>query len=71
VLCRSKGIRLLVIDSLAGLVRNEYNTKLKNDMIERTKVLFSLAETLKWLSDVYKLCIVVVNQVLVVYNSHI
>ena len=61
-MCRMKNVRLLIIDSLAGLVRTEYDTKNKNEMFERTSFLFKLAQSLKWLASAFGLCIVVVNQ---------
>lgn len=49
--------------SVAGLIRNEFDAKHKNDMSQRTVLLFALARQLKALADRYKLCVVVVNQV--------
>jgi DNA-repair protein XRCC3 len=61
---KDKGsIRLLIFDSLAGLIRTEFDSSNSNDMKSRTMVLFSLATKLKWLADTYNLCVVVVNQV--------
>ena len=61
-MCENNGIRLLIIDSLAGLVRNEYEQDIV-DMMDRTTFLFRLASTLKWLADIYKVCVLVINQV--------
>ena len=61
-MCEKKCIKLLIIDSLAGLVRNEYERD-TNDMIVRTTFLFRFASALKWLADTHKVCILVVNQV--------
>jgi len=41
----------------------EYDSKDSADMIERTHFLFKFAQNLKWLSDTFGLCVVVVNQV--------
>ncbi|KAJ1392773.1 P-loop containing nucleoside triphosphate hydrolase protein [Ochromonadaceae sp. CCMP2298] len=62
-LCQQKGVRLLVIDSLAGLVRFEYDSAKAQEMQARTKLLFSLGRELKLLADIFRICIVVVNQV--------
>jgi RecA/RadA recombinase len=52
-----------LVVSIAGLVRNEFDTKVKSSMTQRTVLLFSIANQLKKLVDTYKLCVVVVNQV--------
>jgi hypothetical protein len=49
--------------SLAGLVRFEYDSRSAQDMRARTALLFALARELKLLSDIFKIGIVVVNQV--------
>ena len=60
------GIKLLIIDSLAGLLRYEYDLmgKRSHEMFERTQYLFRFATILKWLADTFKICIIVVNQVI-------
>jgi RecA/RadA recombinase len=85
LMCQTQGVKLLVIDSLAGflkslknysymvyllvtpvfigLVRTEFDVKDKNEIIDRTKFLFRLAQSLKWLADTFKICIIVLNQV--------
>ena len=49
--------------SLAGLVRFEFDSSSTSDMRVRTVLLFQLAKELKLLSDIFKLSILVVNQV--------
>ena len=58
-------IKLLIIDSVAGLLRYEYDVanKAGNELFERTQYLFRFANALKWLADTFKICIVVTNQV--------
>jgi len=56
-------IRLVIIDSIAGLVRTEFDTRTAKDMATRTTMLFKFASKLKWLSDTYKLGVITVNQV--------
>ena len=58
-----KPIRLVVIDSLAGIVRTDYDTRTTQDMLKRTAMLFRFSAKLKWLADTYRLAVVVVNQV--------
>jgi hypothetical protein len=48
---------------LAGLVRFEFDHRSAQEMKERTILLFRLAKELKLLSDIYKMAIIVVNQV--------
>ena len=62
-LCANNGTRILILDSLAGMLRVEYNGMSSEEMRLRTHKLFLLAEKLKWISDTYHLCVVVVNQV--------
>ena len=62
-MCASENVRLVVIDSIAGMVRNDYETKSVCDMSLRTVLLFKVAKELKWLADIYNVCVLVVNQV--------
>lgn len=62
-LCQRERIRLLILDSMAGMARTEFDSSQRDDMKKRTTALFSLAAKLKWLADTFNLCIVVVNQV--------
>lgn len=60
---RGVRIRLVIIDSIAGLVRTEFDTRTAKEMAARTNMLFKFSSKLKWLSDTYKLGIIAVNQV--------
>jgi hypothetical protein len=62
-MCSQKEFKILIIDSLAGIVRYEYDIHQQDQMNERTYYLFSLANQLKRLSETYNLAVVVVNQV--------
>ena len=62
-MCASDNVRLVVIDSIAGMVRNDYETKSVGDMSLRTVLLFKVAKELKWLADIYNVCVLVINQV--------
>jgi hypothetical protein len=54
---------MCIHNSLAGLVRFEFDSRRAEDMRARTALLFALARELKLLSDIFKIAIVVVNQV--------
>lgn len=54
---------MLIIDSLAGLLRLEFDTSRAEEMRTRTALLFRLARQLKLLSDIFGIGIVVLNQV--------
>lgn len=62
-MCQSHKLQIIIIDSLAGLVRFEYDNKSSSQMKDRTAFLFSISRQLKWLSDTFNVAIVVVNQV--------
>lgn len=64
-MCRKDNVSFVCIDSIGGLARNEYDSAHKEQMFERTQVLFKLSQKLKWLSDTFGVCVVVVNQVIV------
>ncbi len=59
----STPIKLLIIDSLAGLLRFEYDTTSSDEMKQRTVLLFQIAKKLKWIADTFSVAVVVVNQV--------
>jgi RecA/RadA recombinase len=54
---------LPILFSIAGMVRTEYDSSSSADMALRTALLFRVAKELKWISDIFKVCIVVINQV--------
>eukprot|EP01039_Chlorochromonas_danica_P004158 gene4158-4567_t len=62
-MCQEHNVQLLILDSLAGLIRFEYDGKSTQEMTERTIFLFTLAKQLKWLADTFHLAVVIVNQV--------
>lgn len=45
------------------MIRHEYDAMDADDMRDRTNFVFSFAKQLKWLSDTFKIGILVVNQV--------
>jgi RecA/RadA recombinase len=62
-MCQTLHLQLIIIDSLAGLVRFEYDNKSSIEMRERTALLFNLSRQLKWLSDIFHVAVVIINQV--------
>ena len=71
-LIRTHGVRFLVIDSIAGVARTEFNHNAIGDMIDRTALFFKLSSKLKWLADTFNLVVVVINQVTATgfFDSH-
>lgn len=63
LLCKTNNVRMVIIDSIAGIFRTEFDTSRMEDRLDRTRAYFTLATELKLLADTYRLCIVVVNQV--------
>lgn len=62
-LCQSKDIRLIIIDSIAGVVRSEFDNNRKSEMYTRASIFFKLATQLKWLADTFNVAVLVINQV--------
>lgn len=60
VIISVRSVRLLVIDSLAALLRVDFSQDEHN---ERSRAIIQLAQFLKQLSDQYRMSIVCVNQV--------
>lgn len=63
-----KSLRLMILmiqlfHSIAGLVRFDYKTTSAIEMNSRTQTLFKIANRLKWLSDIFHIYVIVVNQV--------
>ena len=56
-------ICIIILYSIAGVVRNEFNTSNQNELYDRSAYLWKLSSLLKWLSNTYRIAIVVVNQV--------
>ncbi|KAK6180803.1 hypothetical protein SNE40_008789 [Patella caerulea] len=59
----SKKIKLIVIDSIASLVRKEFSTTLGRNLTDRTNLLVQEAAILKYLAEVFSIPIVVTNQI--------
>jgi DNA-repair protein XRCC3 len=61
-LVQQRNVRLVIIDSIAALLRYEYGTG-AGQLLERSKVLFSQANQLKQIADQLQVAVVVINQV--------
>ncbi|XP_072031668.1 DNA repair protein RAD51 homolog 2-like [Amphiura filiformis] len=59
----SKGIRLIILDSVASLVRKEFDNLLSGNLIERTNLLSKEAAILKYLAETFSIPVVVTNQI--------
>lgn len=57
------GIKLIIVDSIASLVRKEFDSRLQGNMIERTSLLAKQAATLKYLAEAFFIPVVVTNQI--------
>ena len=56
-------VKLLIIDSIAGLFRTDFDTNQSMDRIIRAQTMHEILQLLKWLSQCYQIAVVVVNQV--------
>ncbi|XP_041353756.1 DNA repair protein RAD51 homolog 2-like [Gigantopelta aegis] len=59
----SKRIKLVIIDSIASLVRKEFSTTLGQNLANRTNFLSQEAAILKYTAEVFSIPIVVTNQI--------
>ena len=51
----SKGVKLVIIDSVASVVRKEFDTQLQGNMRERNKFLAREAASLKYLAEEFSI----------------
>jgi len=58
-----KGVRLVVVDSVAALARREFDTALRGDMQARTELLNRMSAHLKLIADTFRVPVLVTNQV--------
>lgn len=59
----SKGVGLIVLDSVASLVRKEFDSRVSRNMNERTALLSKEAAILKYLAETFHIPVVVTNQI--------
>lgn len=56
-------IKLIVVDSIASLVRKEFDTRQKNGNVKRAALLCKQATILKCIAECYRIPVVVTNQI--------
>ncbi|XP_053137800.1 DNA repair protein RAD51 homolog 2 isoform X2 [Hemicordylus capensis] len=59
----SKNVKLVVIDSVASVVRKEFDTKLQGNLMERNNLLTKEASTLKFLAEEFSIPVILTNQI--------
>ncbi|XP_043842811.1 DNA repair protein RAD51 homolog 2 [Dromiciops gliroides] len=59
----SKGVKLLIIDSVASVVRKEFDTQLQGNMRERSNFLAREASLLKYLAEEFSIIVILTNQI--------
>ncbi|XP_036887581.1 DNA repair protein RAD51 homolog 2 isoform X2 [Sturnira hondurensis] len=59
----SKGVKLVIIDSVASVVRKEFDTQLQGNMRERNKFLAREAASLKYLAEEFSIPVILTNQI--------
>ena len=62
-LIKTHNVRFVIIDSIAGIFRTEFDTSVVEERFERSRAFFRLATELKLLADTNHLGVLVVNQV--------
>ncbi|XP_078089626.1 DNA repair protein RAD51 homolog 2 isoform X2 [Mustelus asterias] len=58
-----KGVKLIVVDSIASVVRKEFDTRLQGNLSERSNLLSSEAATLKFLAEEFSIPVILTNQI--------
>ncbi|XP_030415590.1 DNA repair protein RAD51 homolog 2 isoform X6 [Gopherus evgoodei] len=59
----SKKVKLVVIDSVASVVRKEFDTKLQGNLMERSNFLAREASLLKYLAEEFSIPVILTNQI--------
>ncbi|KAM9554818.1 DNA repair protein RAD51 homolog 2 isoform 1-T1 [Guaruba guarouba] len=59
----SKKVKLIIIDSIASVVRKEFDTKLQGNLIERSNFLARGASVLKYLAEEFSMPVILTNQI--------
>lgn len=65
----SKKIRLIIVDSVASLVRKEYGAIMNHNMADRSNFLTKAAAVLKYLAESFQIHVVVTNQITTRFHS--
>ncbi|XP_046381841.2 DNA repair protein RAD51 homolog 2-like [Haliotis rufescens] len=64
----TKKVKLIVVDSIASLVRKEFSTSIGQNLTDRTNFLSQEAAILKYVAEVFSIPIVVTNQITTRYG---
>lgn len=59
----SKGVKLVIIDSIASVVRKEFDTQLQGNIQERNKLLAKEASLLKYMAEEFSIPVILTNQI--------
>nr|XP_005988404.1 PREDICTED: DNA repair protein RAD51 homolog 2 [Latimeria chalumnae] len=59
----SKGVKLVIVDSVASVVRKEFDTRLQGNLMERSNLLAKEASTLKYLAKEFSIPVILTNQI--------
>ncbi|KAL9953379.1 hypothetical protein ACROYT_G040788 [Oculina patagonica] len=59
----SKRVKLIILDSMASLVRKEFDSRVSRNLSERTALLSKEAAILKYLAETFHIPVVVTNQI--------
>eukprot|EP00075_Anas_platyrhynchos_P024523 XP_027313776.1 DNA repair protein RAD51 homolog 2 isoform X10 [Anas platyrhynchos] len=59
----SKKVKLIIIDSVASVVRKEFDTKLQGNLAERSNFLARGASLLKYLAEEFSIPVILTNQI--------
>ncbi|XP_019407312.1 PREDICTED: DNA repair protein RAD51 homolog 2 isoform X2 [Crocodylus porosus] len=59
----SKRVKLVIIDSVASVVRKEFDTKLQGNLTERSNFLAREASLLKYLAEEFSIPVILTNQI--------
>ncbi|NXP22552.1 RA51B protein, partial [Scytalopus superciliaris] len=59
----SKKVKLIIIDSVASVVRKEFDTKLQGNLAERSNFLTRGASMLKYLAEEFSIPVILTNQI--------
>lgn len=63
----SKNVKLVVIDSVASVVRKEFDTKLQGNLLERSNLLAREASILKYLAEEFSIPVSFLSSNYVIY----
>ncbi|XP_060243754.1 DNA repair protein RAD51 homolog 2 isoform X2 [Meriones unguiculatus] len=59
----SKGVKLVIVDSIASVVRKEFDPQLQGNIKERNKFLAKEASLLKYLAEEFSIPVILTNQI--------